>query len=98
MTGNKEGWQLFVERPGVWVRIHPHGQRKILNVVVSRFGVESTNIYPDSIDTNSTETSRFRLDFDLAAAAVAAAVAVAVVIIKQSAARISPSGSSWPSN
>ena len=19
-TGNKEGWQLFVERPGVWVR------------------------------------------------------------------------------
>ena len=95
MTGNKEGWQLFVERPGVWVTIHPHGQRKILNIVVSRFGVESTNIYPDSIDTNSTETSRFRLDFDLAAAAAAAAAAV---IIKQSAARISPSGSSWPSN
>ena len=91
MTGNKEGWQLFVERPGVWVTIHPHGQRKILNIVVFRFGVESTNIYPDSIDTNSTETSRFRLDFDLAAAAAA-------VIIKQSAARISPSGSSWPSN
>ena len=93
MTGNKEGWQLFVERPGVWVTIHPHGQRKILNIVVSRFGGESTNIYPDSIDTNSTETSRFRLDFDLAAAAAAAAV-----IINQSAARISPSGSSWPSN
>ena len=96
MTGNKEGWQLFVERPGVWVGIHPHGQRKFLNIVVFRFGVESTNIYPDSIDTNSTETSRFRLDFDLAAAA--ADDNAAVVIIKQSAARISPSGSSWPSN
>ena len=84
------------QESGSQFRIHPHGQRKILNIVVSRFGVESTNIYPDSIDTNSTETSRFRLDFDLAA--VAADDNAAVVIIKQSAARISPSGSSWPSN
>ena len=83
------------QESGSEFRIHPHRQRKILNIVVFRFGVESTNIYPDSIDTNSTETSRFRLDFDLAAAA---AVAAAAVIIKQSAARISPSGSSWPSN